>query len=86
MSVNEMLLSGTTDVLQGGTALPTRTEKQLTEIVRARRSTPAFSASPVHGEDLTKFSRLDSKHRAVTTCSHGVLSWFGIPNSGGGCG
>ena len=54
MSVNEMLLSGTTDVLQGGTALPTRTEKQLTEIVRERRATPAFSASPVHGEDLTK--------------------------------
>ena len=54
MSVNEMLLSGTTDLLQGGTALPTRTEKQLTEIVRERRSTPAFSPSPVHGEDLTK--------------------------------
>ena len=34
--------------------MPTRTEKQLTEIVRERRSTPAFSPSPVHGEDLTK--------------------------------
>jgi len=54
MSVKEMLSSGTTDVLQGGPALQTRTEKQLTEIVRERRSTPAFSASPVHADDLTK--------------------------------
>jgi nitroreductase len=54
MSVNEMLLSGTTDVLQGGIALTIRTEKQLTEIVRERRATPAFSAFPVHEEDLTK--------------------------------
>jgi nitroreductase len=54
MSVNEMLLSGTTDALQGGIALTIRTEKQLAEIVRERRATPAFSASSVHGEDLTK--------------------------------
>jgi nitroreductase len=54
MSVNEMSLSGTTNVLQGGIALTIRTEKQLAEIVRERRATPAFSASPVHEEDLTK--------------------------------
>jgi nitroreductase len=54
MSVNEMLLSGTTDVLQGGIVLTIRTEKQLAEIVHERRATPAFSASPVHEEDLTK--------------------------------
>jgi nitroreductase len=57
MSVNEMLLSGTTDLLQGGIALPIRTEKQLAEIVRERRATPAFSPCPVHEEDLTKILR-----------------------------
>jgi nitroreductase len=54
MSVNGMLSSGSTDGLQGGTVLFTQREKPLEEIVRERRATPAFSPSPVHGEDLKK--------------------------------
>jgi nitroreductase len=56
-SENQTLLSATTDVSQGGTALVTRTKKQLAEIVRERRATPAFSSSPVHEEDLAKILR-----------------------------
>ena len=42
------------DVLEGSPVLETRTEKKLSEIVRERRATPAFSSAPVRDEDLRK--------------------------------
>ena len=53
VSVREALLSCTDD-LKEGTTLAARTEKKLTEIVRERRATTAFSPSPVHEEDLKR--------------------------------
>ena len=54
MSANKSFSSGATDLLQEGTPLPTQSERQFIEIVRGRRATPAFSPSPVHGEDLKR--------------------------------
>jgi nitroreductase len=42
---------------RGGTGMGTRTEEKLTDIVRKRRATPAFSSAPVREEDLRKILR-----------------------------
>ena len=40
-----------------GTGMAIQTEKKLTELVRERRATPSFSASPVREEDLKQILR-----------------------------
>jgi len=42
------------DVLEGGPLLETRPEKTLSELVRERRATPAFSSTPVSEDALRK--------------------------------
>jgi Nitroreductase family len=42
------------DVLEGGPLLETRPEKTLSELVRERRATPAFSSAPVSEDALCK--------------------------------
>lgn len=49
---NELLSN--IDVLEDTPVGSTRTERKLTEIVRERRATPAFSSAPVCDEDLHK--------------------------------
>jgi nitroreductase len=52
--VKKALSSDTGAVLRKSTASPTQAEKKLSEVVRQRRATPAFSSSPVREEDLRK--------------------------------
>ena len=52
-----MCRNGETDVSKEGAVLKIRTERTLSEIVRQRRATPAFTASPVRQEDLNKILR-----------------------------
>jgi nitroreductase len=45
------------DVFEESPALHSRIERKLSEVVRERRATPAFSSAPVDEEDLTKILR-----------------------------
>jgi nitroreductase len=57
MSCCQIELLADIDVLEGGRVAVNRPEMRLTEMVRERRATPAFSSTPVHSEDLCTILR-----------------------------